>query len=266
MRELVRRHPLPLFFFLAFSGFWGFLALDRIPRFHFWAPFLGVFAPAAAAIVLTGILEGENGVRQLIRSLGLWRVRPQWYAIAIGLPIVQALIGLVLAVLLHKYKGLSAESLRAVLPAMWVVFVFAAGEELGWRGYALPHLLQRYRPVYASLILGALHSAWHWPLILPAHGMMSDLPVLPWTAAVLTEAIVFTWIFRNTGGSVLLVVLFHGMVNSSMLLFNAIEPAWMPWIKSGICIVTGAAVLLAAGPELARKMTPGRSAGPSATQ
>jgi membrane protease YdiL (CAAX protease family) len=142
---------------------------------------------------------------------------------------------------------------------MWVVFIFAAGEELGWRGYALPHLLERYRPLYASLILGALHSVWHWPLILLPQGLMSDLPLLPWSAAVLAEAIVFTWIFQNTSGSVLLAVLFHGMVNSSMLLFDAIDPAAMPWIKSGICIMTSTVVVLVAGPDLARKGAQARS-------
>jgi len=141
------------------------------------------------------------------------------------------------------------EMLRPVLPSMWVVFLFAAGEELGWRGYALPRLLARYRPVYASLILGAMHALWHWPLILAPHSWMS-VPLLPWTAAVIAEAIVFTWIFQNTGGSVLLVVLFHGMVNTSMLLFDGIDAAWMPWLKSSLSILTTAAVLLASGPDL----------------
>ncbi|HVP43989.1 MAG TPA: CPBP family intramembrane glutamic endopeptidase [Terriglobales bacterium] len=266
MRELFRRHPLPLFFLLAFSGFWACLALDRVPRLHYWVPFLGVFAPAVAAIIVTGMSDGESGIRRLMQRLGRWRVRPQWYAIAIGLPIMQALIATTVAVLLHKYKGLSLDALRPILPSMWVVFIFATGEELGWRGFALPHLLARYRAVYASLILGTLHSVWHWPLILLPHGLMSDLPLLPWTAAVLAEAIVFTWIFQNTGGSVLLAVLFHGTVNNSMLLFDAIDATWMPWIKSGICVVTGVAVLLAAGPDLTRKERPLPSVSASATR
>lgn len=260
MKEFLRQHPLPIFFLLAFAGFWAFLALNRVPQFHFWAPFLGVFAPAVAALSMTGADEGETGVRQLLSKLGAWRVPPQWYVVAIGLPLAQALLAIGLAAAFHKYKGISIEAMRPVLPATWVFFLFAAGEELGWRGYALPRLFVRWRALYASLILGALHSAWHWPLILPSHGLMGDLPLLPWTAAVVTEAIVFTWLYLGTRGSVLLVVLYHGMVNACMLLFNAIDAGWMPWIKSGICIVTGAVLLLASGPDLGQRETRARSA------
>src|SRR4051812_46655995 len=195
MRQLFRRHPLPLFFLLAFAGFWGCLAVDRVPRFHFWAPMLGVFAPAVAALIVTGTCEGENAIRRLVGRLGQWRVRPQWYAVAIGLPVAQALVGIAVAVSLHKFNSSNLDNVGAVLPSMSIVFLFATGEELGWRGFALPRLLERYSPINASLILGALHSIWHWPLILPAHGLMSDIPLLPWSVAVLAEALVFTWLF-----------------------------------------------------------------------
>lgn len=266
MKQFLRQHPLPIFFLLAFAGFWGFLALDRVPRLHFWAPFLGVFAPAAAALFLTGVCEGETGIRRLVRKLGIWRVRPYWYVVAIGLPIAQALVGMAVAVAFHKYRGLNLDSMRAVLPTMWIFFVFAAGEELGWRGYALPRLLARFRPIPASLLLGALHSMWHWPLILLPHGLMSDLPLLPWTAAVLAEAIVFTWLYEGTQGSVLLVVVWHGMVNTCMLLFNAIDAGWMPWIKSALCVLTTVVVVFAAGLDLGRKKELTRVTSASATQ
>ncbi len=253
MGQFFRRHPLLLFFLLAFAGFWGCLALDRVPRLHFWVPMLGVFAPAVAALTVTGVCEGEEAIRKLVGSLGRWRVQPKWYAVVLGLPVAQALIGIALALPLHKFKSSNLDNLGAVLPSMWIFFLFATGEELGWRGFALPRLLERYGPVWASLILGALHSVWHWPLILPQHGLMHDLPLLPWSAAVLSEALVFTWIFQSTNGSVLLVVLWHGMVNSSMLLFNAIDSTSMPWIKSGICIVTAAALVFVAGSGLGRK-------------
>lgn len=214
---------------------------------------LGVFAPAVAALTLTGMCEGEDAVRQLVRRLGQWRVRPQWYAVAIGLPVAQALIGIALALSLHKFKSSNLDSLGAILPSMWIFFLFATGEELGWRGFALPRLVERYGPFYASLTLGALQSLWHWPLLLLPHGLMSGIPLLPWTVALLAEALVFTWLFQSTNGSVLIVVLWHGMVNSSMLLFHAIDSTYMPWIKSGICLVTTVAVVIVAGSELGRK-------------
>jgi membrane protease YdiL (CAAX protease family) len=255
MTEICRRHPLLLFFVLAFFGFWGCIALNRVPKFHFWVPMLGVFAPAGAALVVTGFREGEGGIRRLVHRLGKWRVRPAWYLAAIGIPIAQACVALAMATTAHEFKGLDLGSLRAILPASWIFYLFAVGEELGWRGFALPRLLERHSPLVASVILGFLHSAWHWPLILLPHGLMSDLPLFPWTVAVISEALVFTWLIQGTDGSILMAVLWHGTVNTSMLLFNAIDSAWMPWIKSGLCVATSVVLVVLVGMDLGRKRT-----------
>jgi membrane protease YdiL (CAAX protease family) len=122
--------------------------------------------------------------------------------------------------------------LRASIPALWVVFLFAAAEELGWRGFALPELLRHNSAVKATLIVGGIHALWHWPLILLPKMWLSDIPVLPWTISVLAEAFVLTWIIRGTGGSVMLAALFHGMTNLAMLIFGGITPHRMPWLKA----------------------------------
>src|SRR5262249_30575589 len=132
---------------------------------------------------------------------------------------------------------INTDMLRASLPAMWIVFLFAAGEELGWRGYALPRLLSRYNAITATLIVGGLHALWHWPLILLPRMFLSDVPIVPWTTFVLADAFIFTWIIRGTGGSVMLAALFHGMSNIAMILFNGIDPGWMPRLKCGTAVL-----------------------------
>jgi hypothetical protein len=59
------------------------------------------------------------------------------------------------------------------------------------------------------------------PLILLPHRWLSDIPPLPYTTSIAAEVMVFTWIFRNTGGSVLMPVPFHGMSNVAMILCRA---------------------------------------------
>jgi membrane protease YdiL (CAAX protease family) len=252
VRVFAKQHSLPLYFALAFVWFWGCIALGYIQTFHFWVPLLGALAPALSALVVTGMAEGEPAVRELARSLRKWRVGWQWYLVAFGLPIAEGLmaVGVASAFGAFKLTRISMEMLRATLPSIWIVFLFAAGEELGWRGFALPRLLAVRSAIVASLILGGLHALWHWPLLLLPHGYLSDLPLAPWTAAVIAEALVFTWIARGTGGSVLLAAFYHGMVNITMVFYDGVDPHWMPRLKCGISVLVTVVLVLATGPEL----------------
>jgi membrane protease YdiL (CAAX protease family) len=190
-----------------------------------------------------------------VRKLRKWRVGWQWYVAAFGIPIAEALLAVGIASTFGAFKiaRIDLEMLRASLPGLWIVFLFAAGEELGWRGFALPRLLSRRTAVVASLILGSMHALWHWPLILLPHQWMSDIPVIPWTVSVLAEAFVFTWIVRGTGGSVLLAALFHGMSNIATVFYDGIDPRWMPWLRCGITVLVTVVLIFATGRELGRK-------------
>ena len=261
MRSFVRRHPLPLYFVLAFVWFWGSLALDSVKLFHFWAPLVGALAPTIFAVCVTAIGEGEPAVRELVRRLWKWRVGWRWYVAAFGIPVAEALLAVGIASAFHVFdlRRINIDMLRASLPALWIVFLFAAGEELGWRGYALPRLLSRYNAIAATLILGGMHALWHYPLFLP-HGWLSDVPIVLWTTFVLADAFVFTWIIRGTGGSVMLAAVFHGMSNTAMVLLDAIDPRWMPWFKSGTAVLVTVVLLLAVGRGLGREPVPEQAA------
>ena len=255
MRVFAKQHSLPLYFAFACVWFWGCIALGYIQTFHFWVPLLGALAPALSALVVTSMAEGEPAVRELGRSLRKWRVGGQWYLVAFGLPIAEGLmaVGVASAFGAFKLTRINMEMLGATLPSIWIVFLFAAGEELGWRGFALPRLLAVRSAIAASLILGGLHALWHWPLLLLPHQYLSDLPLAPWTASVIAEALVFTWIARGTGGSVLLAAFFHGMVNITMVFYDGVDPHWMPWLKCGISVLVTVVLVLATGPELVRQ-------------
>ena len=97
MREFIRRHPLLAYFVLAFAGFWLCLPLRSI---NWLLQFLGPFAPAVAALVVSGLTEGETSVRKLVRRLGEWRVGFRWYLVVFGLPVVEGLVAIGMAALL----------------------------------------------------------------------------------------------------------------------------------------------------------------------
>jgi uncharacterized protein len=89
-------------------------------------------------------------------------------------------------------------------------------EEPGWRGFALPRLQQRHSPLVASLFVGAVWGLWHLPLHL-----MGIYPGGAWGAVIrvqeLPRAVVFTWLYNRTGGSLLIAVLFHATINTTSL-------------------------------------------------
>lgn len=254
MTAFAKRHSLPLYFVLAFVWFWASLALNRVKPFHFWAPLVGAWAPTVSAVFITAVTQGETAVRELVRRLWKWRVGWPWYVAVFGIPIAEGLLAVSIASAFRVFHlaRINTEMLRATLPGAWIVFLFAAGEELGWRGYALPRLLSRHKAIAPTVILGSLHALWHWPLILLPHMWLSDVPIVPWTTFVIAEAFVFTWIVRGTGGSVMLAALFHGMSNLAMVFYDGVDPRWMPWLKCGITMLATVVLVLATGRELMR--------------
>jgi uncharacterized protein len=95
------------------------------------------------------------------------------------------------------------------------------GEELGWRGFALPRLLKRFNPFMASLILGSLWGIWHLPSFFLSGLPQSGLAIAIFLLGGLCLSILATWLFHHTGQSVLSIVLFHYMVNFSLSVLGA---------------------------------------------
>ena len=95
--------------------------------------------------------------------------------------------------------------------------------------------------------------AWHLPLILLPHQMLSDVPLVAFSTFVVAEAILFTWMYQHTRGSLLMATLYHGMSNATGFLDAGIDPAWAPWIQPLPSVLAALAVVLVTGPDLMRK-------------
>jgi membrane protease YdiL (CAAX protease family) len=234
----VRKHPLIAFFVLAYLLTWWIYPLLR------FSPLLGIFGlfgPALAAIIMAAVTEGKAGVKALLSRVVRWRVGLPWYVIALGLPTVLSLATAALYYLLGASKFLQVGALTIF---DFLLFVLVVGEELGWRGYALPLLLEKRSAITASLILGVVWGVWHLPTFVIPGTPQYGLPFVAFFLMTIEYSILMTWVFLHTYGSVLIATLFHGAINLSQGVFlGAVDGATRYWLLS---IVYGAAALVVA--------------------
>jgi len=138
-----------------------------------------------------------------------------------------------------------------------VVAVLIVGEELGWRGYALPRLLQARAALLASLVLGLLWAGWHLPSFVYVEAAASyGRSFLVFCVWVLPLTALITWVFLHTRGSVLLASIFHAATNLSVVIFNPGMDTERAWLLGGILMaLIVLALCFALGPELGRRQT-----------
>jgi CAAX protease family protein len=243
--SLVRRYPLTEFFVLAVAlSWWPWIlySLDLAPY-----PIVG-FGPFLAALIVLAVTEGKRGVIGLLRRMVRWRVGLQWYAVALLLPVVVTLTAAALNVYLlgaqltSTAADLGDWSSFVQMFFLWLLIPGLAGtwEEPGFRGYALPRLQFRYSALLASLILGVMWAFWHLPFVVTGEDIWIDAILLTFE-----WSIVYTWLFNNAKGSVLIVMLFHNMNNSFSSGFvgrmfsgeDSVNQAWLRLLLWGLVAI-----------------------------
>ena len=265
MTQLFRRHPLVTFLLLAFAITW----VVWIPRAS-GAPLGAVgqawtWAPAIAALLAAALSGGRAALRDLGARLVRWRVGWQWYLVVILGPAAFSLVVAGVYVLLGgSWAEAAPSAIREgplmMLPLFLVILTLTdgLGEELAWRGFALPRLLTQHNALVASMILGVIWALWHLPLLWtegsPMYHQPGWLPLLDITA----KSVIFTWVFLHTRGSVLLAMLFHGATNLFIVSPSVASsgdltlPLLAAGVKWGLVII----LILVAGPQLIRGTRP----------
>jgi uncharacterized protein len=247
----IKRHPLVAYFVLAYALAWILIPLVVSVSVAFGL--LALFGPTIAAISVTGIIEGRSGVQQLLGRVVQGRVGLTWIAVAVGLPLLMSVMVVILnAALLGKPITI----VPSAAPGFTLILgLLVVGEEIGWRGFALPRLQTRFNSLTASLILGVLWAAWHLPnSFIPGMGhYLTAFPVfLVW---VVSMTVLFTWLANHSRGSVWIAWLFHAAINVSAGFLFIGDNLRQWWLSAGVFAIAALIIVIVKGPNLARQTT-----------
>lgn len=215
----------------------------------------GAITPSFVALALTARAQGATSAGALLRRVLHWQVPGRWYLFAIGyFGALKLAVAAILRVATGAWPRFGSEPIYIMLLAVAVSTWAQAGEEIGWRGYALPRLASRLGLRWASLLLGVIWATWHLPLFFLVStdkvGQSFPLYLLQVTALSVTLA----WLYARTGGSLLLVMLMHAAINNtkdivpsavpgatSPLAWNASPVGWLTllllWIGAACFLV-----------------------------
>ena len=228
----------------------GFIVLQQV------LAFLGTITPSLVALWLTSQYGIPDQTQKLLRKIGKWNLNIKWYLFAAGFIIVLKLF----VALLHKIiTGAWPQFGQEAWYIMFVAVIFStwvqAGEEIGWRGFALPRMSEKLNLSKSTLVLGVIWAFWHLPLffVQGADTFGQSFPL--YLIQVIGLSVILSWLYWRTQGSLLLVMLMHAAVNNTKDIVPSATPgatnpfglshslvAWLTvillWIFATYCLIS----------------------------
>jgi membrane protease YdiL (CAAX protease family) len=214
--------PLVTFFALIYAVMWACFITVAAAKIPASSPLgvllldLGTFAPSIVALSLTAQAEGRVGVRTLLSGIFRWRVAVRWYVFAVAyIPAIKLTVALVHRLMTGAWPRFGTDPWYVIVLAIAVSTPFQAGEEIGWRGYALPRLAARFGLAPSSILLGLIWACWHIPQFFIPEADTYGQSFIMFAFQVTALSVAMAWLYARSNGSLLLVMLFHATVNNA---------------------------------------------------
>jgi len=253
LSNIVKRYPLVTFFVLAYALSWWLAPLGGglLP-----------LGPLLAALIVVPLIDGKAGLKTWWHFITRRGGRLSWYITAVVLIVALNVAAVVLALLLGAAFP-SAEAIASWPEALFIVFpiyfiLIALGEETGWRGFAMPRLLEKHSPFTATLILGVLLAFWHLPLV-----VFSEEPfiaTLPLVLITFAAQFILTWLGNQVEGKVLIAMLAHaaqgGLAGEYFgPMFSGPDARLERWLLIAIFWLVAIGIVLATGSRLTHRQS-----------
>jgi membrane protease YdiL (CAAX protease family) len=225
-RSLLARHPITAYFVIAYAFSWaigGLLIADyyglfSVPKAIYY---LSAFGPTVGALVVISATEGREGLRDLFGRIVRAAVGVRWWLVAVGMPLAFGVVAILIywaergtlpdLQLFGQVDYLGQIGIAAAL-LLWLA-TYGFGEEIGWRGFALQRMMSATRWLQPAVLIGVLWSFWHLPyfffklnfIALGAGGFVF------FTISITLGSIFLSWLYRGSGGSLLIVAVWHAL-------------------------------------------------------
>lgn len=201
-----------------YGSAFGLTSFSTLPYHHA----IGAFGPLIAAFVTTWLFNKKDGVKKLIESC--IQVRPLIYlATALLAPFLLSILAIVINYFVNKSSINFVELISCkefpefniVIFFIYNLIFFGFGEEVGWRGFALPRLQERFNALTSSIILAVFWAIWHWPLFFyrPGYTSMDFVGILGWFFSLLIGSVLLTWLFNSSRASIFICAIFHSTID-----------------------------------------------------
>jgi membrane protease YdiL (CAAX protease family) len=258
IRAFIERQATLAYFVLTFAITWGCMALAIGPggfpitaeQFETAGPLVYtamLVGPSLAGILLTGLVHGKAGLRELWSRLIKWRVNPRWYALALlAAPLLATAILLALSLISSELLPAittSGDKPTLLLTGIAVGLVVGIFEELGWTGFAIPRMRLRHSALTTGITVGLLWGAWHFLVFWESDSFSGAIPLALLLARLFAwlppYRVIMVWVYDRTG-SLLVSILLHASLVFNM---NVIVPPELSGSALWTWILVWAAVL-----------------------
>lgn len=225
------------YFGVVFALSWAlWFAADAIssPALRGFPLYIGVFMPGIAALAFTYRDRGSRGLQELLGRLLKFDVGARWFAFALFFMFaVKLLVAGIIRISSGAWPAFGTEPVPLMFGAAILSTVIGGqvGEELGWRGYALPRMARTMGLGPASLLLGVIWALWHLPLfyILGGDTVGQSFPF--YLLQVMAISVAIAWVYMKTNGSLLVTMFFHAAVNNTKdIVPSALGQPGDPWV------------------------------------
>ena len=255
LRTAVRAHPVPWLVALSYAFAWALLVPAMLGARHllpltvpgFVLIFPLGYTPAAAALLVAWLSDGRAGLREVAGMLRRWRIPLRYYVAVVAAPPALFLLGLGLGATTGMRLGTFGTPwlIAAAFVVNLVLCAAVNGEEIAWRGVMLPMLQTRMTALRAGVLTGVVEAVFHLPLFLTPGTPQSRIPFSGFLLFSVALAMLFTFVFNATGGSLLAVTLLHGAVNASTNVLPVPSAGPVFWII--VLLTTALAMLVTLG-------------------
>ncbi len=206
-----------------------------------------IWAPMSFALAMAAGFRGTGGLKLIGSRLDPRGIGLRWWLLALLLPMLVHFLPIVIS---GGFTERSVAELLSVWGSAFALLIFIMlGEEVGWRGYALPALQARRSPFIASLILGSLWAAWHFPVWFglgygPEGSVATGVAAVALsTFGIVALALILTWFANSTNACILVALLYHASNNATLRIYGSGEGSAAFLVSTAVVIVVAASIV-----------------------